>query len=279
MIIRPLKILLLAGCLILASCASNSDTAAQPVQLGYVDFQQTPTDSGNINEIRGQALSETATTIGAQGGLAWRSQQINHALTKEAVYLDHVFNFQSLLIHHNVLPPILVENDGQLSLDNDDTVRVSDKTYKLMAPARFVTTAPTWRDYLWMNFKRPDQPDMSLLPKNQEEVKVWNFYFHKGWKEGLKQADEIFSANLSQLKRDYLGMVLYRKLLSEHMITAPFIAKSNYGVTGNSQEIDIGDSVMRITKHSELRPNSNDWRPVITISNQDDAENNSNPGS
>lgn len=276
---RLLKTAFFSIFLALMACASDDSSNAPTIQLGYVDVEPMPSATSNINEIREQALHETATTLGAQGGLAWRSQQINNALTKEAVYLDHVFNFQSLLIHHNVLPTILVENDGQLNLDNDDTVRVSDKTYKIVSPARFVTTAPTWRDYLWMNFKRPDQPDITLLPKTPEEVQVWNFYLRKGWKEGLKQADAIFSANLSQLKRDYLGMVLYRKLLSQHMVTPPFIAKSNYGVTGNSQEIDIGDSVMRITKHSELRPNSNEWKPVITISNQGDAEDNTNADS
>ena len=83
-------------------------------------------------------------------------------------------------------------------------------------------------------------------------------------KEGLQQANEIFAADLSRLKRDYLGIVLYRRLLAQGMITSPKVAKADLGVTGDADQIRINDEVMRITAHSALQPNSNQWNPVLT---------------
>ena len=168
---------------------------------------------GKVNRIRMQALRETATTIGAQGALAWQSIHINEGLDKQSSYLDQVFDFNQLLLKHNVLPPVLSESSGNLHLADSDAIRSSDKNYKLISPAKFVTTPPTWRNYLWLSYKKPDVPDQTLLPVDQDEAKVWNFYLKEGWKNGLQQAHDIFAANTSRLKRDYTGMVLYRKLL------------------------------------------------------------------
>lgn len=248
---------------LLASCASNNQPVAN---LGYVQFsqEQLAAQQGKINNIRYNALQSTATTLGAQGALAWRSEQIDNALQAESDDLDGIFNFQQLLINGQVLPPVIVQNDGQASIHGPDMIRTSEHTYKIIQKAQFVTTTPTWRTYLWMDFKKPDQPDSSLLPTNDAETKVWNYFLQQGWQQGLQQANDIFSTQLNRLKRDYLGMVLYRKLLSEHMVSAPFVAKADMGVTGNGQEIHIDDRVYRITKHSLLQTNPNKWSAVIT---------------
>lgn len=250
----------------LTGCASDPQQGPMPIaELGYINVNQSgPTDIKSINNIRYQALQETASRIGAQGGLAWRARQINYSLSQSSKYLSNIFDFSQLLINNNVLPPVIAETDGNISLDNPDTIRVANKTYKIITSAHFVTTAPTWRSYLWMDYPKPDEPSITLLPKDPAEASVWNFYIKQGWKKGLEQANAIFKANLSRLKRDYLGMVLYRKLLAEHMITAPNIAKASLGVTGNSQEVHIDDRIYRITSHSALIPNSQAWQPVIT---------------
>lgn len=274
--VKPV-LMLIAAAVVTTGCAepqtivSESISTGAPIsassslaQLGYVQLNQLPTGNGKVNNIRLAALRETATTLGAQGALAWRAQHIDLALEKQASYLDHIFNFNQLLLKHNVLPPVLTESEGNLNLADDDTIRMADKTYTIVSAARFVTTPPTWRNYIWLTFKKPDVPDTTLLPVNQAEAKIWNFYLQKGWKEGLQQANEIFAANLSRLKRDYLGMVLYRRLLAEGMITSPHVSKADLGVTGNADQLRINDEVMRITAHSALQPNSNKWKPILT---------------
>jgi defect-in-organelle-trafficking protein DotC len=178
-----------------------------------------------------------------------------------------VFDFNQLLLKHNVLPPVISESAGNLNLANSDTIRMTDKSFRIIMPARFVTTPPTWRNYLWLSFDKPDSPDTTLLPKNKIEAQVWDYYLKKGWEDGLQQANDIFAANLSRLKRDFTGMILYRKLLAQGIISSPTIAKADLGVTGNANEIRINDEIMRITAHAALQPNSQQWKPVLTKGN------------
>lgn len=254
--------LITAASLSLFACATSRSMVT--ANAGYINPKALPIAGAKINKIRLAALRETATSLGARGALAWRSTHINSALTKEVPYLDHIFDFNQVLLSHNVLPPILVQSDGNLTLDNSKTIRSATKTYKIVAPARFVTAPPTWRTYLWMNFKKPEVPNNSLLPTSQVEAFVWDQYLKNGWEQGLVQANDIFSANLSRLKRDYIGMALYRKLLSENMISSPTVSNASLGVTGNDNEMRINDAISRITSDSSLKLNSNKWNPVLT---------------
>jgi defect in organelle trafficking protein DotC len=246
----------------LSSCATDFNNSADS-ELGYVDTSTLKDSSSPVNSIKTQALRETATSLGAQGALAWRAKAINASLTDQASSLDKLYDFNRLMLPNNVLPPVLAESSNALTQSDADTLRLSDKTYKILSPARFVTTPPTWRTYLWLTFKQPDIPDKSLLPKTQAESEIWNKYLKIGWKQGLTQANQIFDENMSRLKRDYLGMVLYRKLYAQHIVSAPFIARAELGVTGDKNEMHINDQVLKITSHSALQTDSTKWKPVL----------------
>ena len=246
------------------SCALAHSAPTLTADLGYVKLSTLPRGSDTINHIRLKAIKDTATTLGARGALAWRSLQIDNSLKQEASYLDQVFDFNKLLIDNDVLPPVITQDDNSLRLDNDDTIRLASKTYKIVSPARFVTVAPTWRTYLWMSYDKPSMPNRTLLPITQTEAAVWNLYLKKGWKEGLRQANDIFRVNLDRLKRDYDGIVLYRQLLAQKMVSAPYVAKANLGITGNANQMSINDRILRITANSKLQTNASKWNPVIT---------------
>ena len=213
--------------------------------------------------IRYQAIKEGALSVGAQGGLAHRSEAINKVLAKERKSLDRTFDFNGMLLNHSVLPPVLVEGDNTLNLHSDDTIRLADKTYSVVSQARFVTTVPLWSDYLWMNFTRPAVPDRSLLPRNSDEDKIWKENVLMGWKKGLAQAESIYESSVARLKRDYEGMALYRELLAKHMISEPFVAKTDLGVTGGGENLTVNDRILRITAKPQLDPNAHNWRPII----------------
>lgn len=236
-------------------------------EVGFVNMSTLPAGSDQINPIRMQALQETSYKLGAQGALAWRSLQIDATLQAEERQLDHVFDFNQLLINGDVMPPVIDEADQSLNLSSADAIRTATKIYRIVSPAQFTTTAPNWRTYLWMDYPKPNMPDHTLLPTTQVEAEIWNASLQSGWKEGIDQGNAIFAVNINRLKRDYVGMVLYRKLLDQHMVSAPSIAQAELGVTGNSQEIRINDQVTRITAPSGLQPNSNKWTPVLTNTN------------
>lgn len=216
------------------------------------------------NSIRISAIKDTALSYSAQSALTWRSQQINSLLQNEQDYLSEIFNFNALMLKNNVLPPVLAEGDSALNMDSPYALRLADKVYKIVQPPQFVTAVPTWRDYLWMDYPKPDLPDATLLPKTPQEKTVWDTYAQKGWNAGIQQANEIFSANLGRLKRDYGGMILYRKLLAQNIVTPPYVAKTNLGVTGGGTSMRVNDQVLRITATSELNANSKTWKAVVS---------------
>lgn len=252
-------IMIFATTLLLAGCSSSES----PQDYTDIAALRTPAPL-KINKIRAISLKQTARGLAAQAGLAWRARQIDDILARNAHTLDHIFDFNNLMLDNNVLPPVLVEGRNTLHLNDPDDIRVADETYQIVFPPRFVTAPPTWRDYIWMPYSKPNPPHTTLLPKNRDERALWNYYVAVGWNDGVHQADEIFLNNLGRLKRDVEGMILYRKLLAENMVSPPYVSKANLGVTGGGNSMNINDRILRITAISALKPNPKVWNPVIS---------------
>lgn len=261
---------LIAGC---SSCKKSGT----PNELIHIAALRNNTGSGNIPALRLRFLTETATLVGAQGGLAWRSEQINCVLRRQQSQLDEVYNFRALMLKDDIKPPVLEEGRQELTLDgcNPSTVsgqvccnaiRAAEQIYRIIQPPCFVTAPPNWREYIWMRFCQPEQPDTTLLPKNSEEAAVWNCYISQGWQQGIDQANQIFGENLARLKRDYNGMVLYRRLLAQNMVTPPYVTKTELGVTGDANQLRINDRVLTISATSQLNTNPDTWKPVVAPS-------------
>lgn len=220
-------------------------------------------------KIRYQAIQETALSLGAQSGLAWESKNIDEQLARQESVLAKIYNFNALILDHNILPPVLLEGRNILNLADTSTIRVADRRYKIARQACFVTTAPDWRQYLWMDYTQPENPSDSLLPKDTTEQQIWDYYTAIGWAEGVKQAGVIFSNNVARLKEDFNGMILYRKLLAQNMVSPPFVANTDLGVTGDSAEINIDDRVLRITALPQLDADSSHWNAVVAKNKQE----------
>ncbi|MCE3043631.1 MULTISPECIES: type IV secretion system DotC family protein [Legionella] len=255
--------------LLVAACAHRStvtviDTSTLP---GLIAMGNTgPANARgtqSVGKIREMALKETALSLGAQSGLAWRACQINDELTRQQRTLDAVYDFNSLILENNILPPVLLEGRNTLNLADLQTIRVSDRVYKVSKQAHFVTTPPTWRQYLWMDYKKPETPHVSLLPKCREERAIWVAYIEKGWKNGVDQANTILEESVARIKEDFSGMILYRKLLAMNMVSPPFVSHTELGVTGDASEIHIDDRVLRITALPGLNINSKEWRAAV----------------
>lgn len=261
--------LLLTCSVLLAGCSSSSntmmgDTTSLAGLQAMADTRVSgPRTRASMGRIREMALQEIALSLGAQSGLAWRAKAIDDELTKQARILDTIYDFNSLILEHNVLPPVLLEGRSTLNLADTQTIRLSDRTYKIAKQARFITTPPTWRQYLWMGFKQPEYPNMTLLPKNNEERAVWRKCIVKGWQQGVEQANIIMEENVARIKEDFVGMILYRKLLAMNIVSPPYVAHTDLGVTGDGSEIHIDDRVLRITALPTLNINSEEWIAAV----------------
>ncbi len=256
--------LLLTACGMHQQNFANVDTAnLSELENVKVEATSASTSATELSQLRVKSLRDSAMSLGAQGGLAWASARMNIKLENDRKYLDTIYNFNGMMLSHAVIPPVLEEGDNTLNLDDPNTIRVSDRTYKIIQQARFATTAPNWREYLWLAYAKPPLPDKTLLPRTNEEQKIWKEGINAGWQKGIEQSFSIFQQNLARLKRDYRGMALYRKLLQSKMISAPFVARTELGVTGNGTDMRINDQVLRIVELPKLQTNSRSWRAVV----------------
>lgn len=257
----------IALCLSLAACKSyESEGTAELVKLrSYRDLTKSSVKEEKVNELRYMALRNAAVSIGARAALAYRAKQINEMLQENYRELDRVFNFQPLVLQKNVLPPVLTEGRNNLSQQNPNVLRLSDRNYTITEQARFVTAVPSWRSYLLMHYLEPELPDRSLLPRNGAESDIWDRYVQDGWNAGILQAENIYTENLAKLQRDIQGMLRYHTLLAQNIVSEPYIAETNLGITGDSSNMSVNDRVLRITALPELKTDDNkQWKAEIT---------------
>lgn len=221
----------------------------------------------DVNEMRQDALKEVAGQLGASSGLAFRMNQLKREVDTKSAELDQIFDFTRVTIDNGVLAPVLTEGLAAYAQDSDDQVRIADKMYKIESPAKFVSVYPTWRSYIRFAFPSFESPQSAYLPKNDTEKQIWDASVKEGWAKGIDQANRIFETSYSRLERDYLGMVKYKILLAEGLITPTVVAKQNLGITGGGREMSINDQVFRITDHSALNPNNKAWKVDYPVTN------------
>ena len=224
--------------------------------------------------IRKEALKEASLSLGARGGLAFRTYQIRQDLKRYEGYLDKVFDFRQLLIAAPsgllIEPPIVSESDDALIIDPQGLrAAVADNIYDINKNARIVTASRTWRTYLERNWGAVELPPDILRPKDKIERAQWRENVEIGWKQGITQADETFDNDIHRLTADFNGMVRYRRLLSQGMISSPFALQTDRGVTGGGKDSDgnvralrIGDRAIQITGVPELVPGTSQWQPA-----------------
>lgn len=243
---QALLIVSLVACL--SGCGSSS-TATNP------EFKR---------EARRTVIRSTAVSYATKYALYWESVSINNHLERVTRNLDNTFNFRGLLLKNEVLPPILRESSGNVSMESPLNIRTSDRMLEIIQPARFSSAIPTWRNYLHMSFTKPELPQDRMLPQSTDERKVWDEGLIEGWNIGRWQARSIFASNIGLMQRDLLGMILYHKLLSQGMISPTYSATANLGVTGNGKTMHLNDRVVKITSESVLTPERIDhWKPAI----------------
>lgn len=225
-----------------------------------------------VAEMRRAALVEMASALGASAGLNYKMQDYKAEVDKNAQKLDQLYDFSKLTVANSVLAPVIVEGLANFTKESDDKIRVADKIYKIEVPARFVSVYPTWRSYLRFSFPSFEIPPGAFLPQNEAEKAIWDEAVKKGWEKGEEQASRIFESSMSRLNRDYKGMIKYKILLAQGVITPTVVASQNLGVTGGGREMAINDQIFRINDHSALNPNTEDWKVEYPISNQINGE-------
>lgn len=222
--------------------------------------------ASRIGPVRHTALRETAQTLGVQAGLGVESRRIMAILDARADQLDRRFRFNELMMGVGVLPPVISQAEDAVALDGP-TMRVAQRLYRLDEPARFVTAAPTWRDWLLVGLApglHPRVPQAQhLLPRDEQEQMFWQAVVKEAYAAGVAQAQSIFELNMARLERTYVGMRLFLDLYARGMVTKPqIVAAESIIERDDAHTVVIGSTVFRITRHSDFVEEFNRWKPL-----------------
>ena len=226
-----------------------------------------PVSKGLSLDMRRDAQKEAALSYGARGGLAKRNFEIMERMKGFETVLDRVFDFRALLLKAPsgllIEPPIIKESrDAVVVTNNGDEAAVADSVFDINKKAKIVTAPRDWRQYLIQSWSRVPPPPRILWPKTAKEQAEWDAWVAQGWEAGTEQADQIFEANVNQLVAEYNGMVRYKMLLAQEMISAPYAMHEDRGVTGDTNQMRVGDRAVRITGPSQFLTKADLWKPA-----------------
>lgn len=241
------------------------------VSIGIYDPKKA---ANGIAKIRSEALREAASSYGSQMGYARRSWEIEQRLQARSSDLSQVFDFNRVVSAAPVkagviVPPVVSRSfDAFITDAAGREASVADEYLTIMRPGRIAPVAPTWRDYLLFTAAAPEQPARSLLPTRQDERQLFEGWFKKGWEAGVELADAELDERLSRLKRDYTGMLQYRRLVAQGMMDRMVLADADFGVTKDGNAMRIGSRTVEIVSDADFQGDPTRWQ-VRSVSERD----------
>ena len=216
-------------------------------------------------EKRAEAVRLAALGFGARAGLARRGWEIAAMLERHAQELDAIYRFGPLMLNAGgfaVLPPVLAETDRAFRLERSGTRAArADRVLRIVEPARMVSAAPGWRDWLARSWSEAAPPAGVLFPRDAHEDARWRRLLAEGWAEGRRLADDIFAADLDRLNRAYEGTVLWHRLHRAGMVSAPRIAVSETGVTGHERLMRVRAASAGVAESARFELDAARWVP------------------
>jgi defect-in-organelle-trafficking protein DotC len=225
---------------------------------------------------RAQALLDTALGVGVKAGLAWQLHNVRIAINGVARDLDLLYNFQPLMIHQRVVPPVISEARNLYNQDDDYTVRLSGAYYKIERQATFASVAPSWRAYLSFPLATPndDRVLSMLLPANSAERAAWELAIKDGWDQGVAEANLMLTRGMDRLNRDFNGMSRFHRFVLDGKISLPAIAREDIPVTQSGASMAVDETLLRITTLPQFDAHLAKWQGTV-ISNASPARANS----
>ena len=216
-------------------------------------------------EKRAAAVRLAALRFGAHAGLARRTWEIAAMLGRHSGKLSAIYRFGDLVLSRDgftVLPPVLAVTRRAFRLEPAGTRAASARrVLRIVEPARLVSAAPDWRDWLERSWRPAEPPASVLFPRNAREEARWRRLLAEGWAEGVALADDIFAADLDRLNRAFEGVVLWHRLNRAGMLTAPGVEIERAGVSGHESLMRIGAASVRIARPSRFELDTGRWAP------------------
>ena len=239
-----------------ASPGEALDAVASGIQNG---------DGEGIPEFRRRALLEAARERGSRMGYARRGWEIGGLLERRSSQLDRAFDFSRVAAKvpagaGYVIPPVVSRGSDAFEGDvQRRKISVVDEYLAIASPGEIRPVRPTWRDYLLFEPTRPDDPGSAPLPRSRAERTRFAEWFGEGWRAGADLADSEITSRLDRLRRDYEGMLRYRRLVSRGMMDRMVLRDADFGVTGGGGEMRVGNRTVRIVSDAAFRADPRRW--------------------
>lgn len=269
-----------------ASAATLTLSEKAPATLVESQASVTTTATGTTDpkavaerDLRSKAMKEAANSYGARSGLLRGSWENREALKKVAPTYDASFNFSTLMLLDQqpqekggdgrarlIRPPVIVEARNAFNQLDPRMIREREAVYRIETNVEFAPAPPNWRTYLFRNLGETVAalPHYTLMPRTSEEKAKWDGWVAEGWQAGFLQAKMILQADLDRISRDHEGMILYYDLVAQKILTLPFVAARNDGVTGDANNMNVNDVTLRITVIPAFQRTPKTWVTIAT---------------
>ncbi len=132
---------------------------------------------------------------------------------------------------------------------------------RILEPARLVSAAPGWRDWLRRAWRPAEPPASVLFPRDRDEEARWRRLLAEGWAWGRALADDIFAADLDRLNRTFEGVILWHRLNRGARVSAPGMEIERAGVSGHESLMRIGTATARIARPARFELDAGRWAP------------------
>ncbi|MFK0093869.1 type IV secretory system conjugative DNA transfer family protein [Pseudomonas sp. NPDC090592] len=225
-------------------------------------------EKNQASAARGEAILDAALQVGVKAGLAWQLTNINSALKLREREFDTVYDFSSLMIQDRVVPPVITEARHLYNQEGDYTLRLSGAAYKIESQARFSSVPPSWREYLSFPLPSFDRTSLvsALVPRSDEEERVWKLAVREGWQQGVEQANLMLTYGFDRMNRDIDGMRRFSEFARHGQVTMPIISGAAIPVTKEGRTMAVDETLLRITALPAFNDNMNVWRSSIATS-------------
>lgn len=254
----------------LAMSAPVAAAPADPAPLARIKAAEPPVGAGDESEgsfsgIRDKSIRQAVYTYAVQEAVHWRYQQILKEIDAVSTQLDRVFDFSVVALDQGrVLPPVITQAGKTWKALSSTASETSRKTFEIRRPARVISNPPTWRRYLIQDYPAGEKPHPALYPRDDEEQAIWDAAAERGWQNGYAFAMQLYNTNLNRLKRDFNGMILFKRLVNQNIISVPRSARNEPRIVVNGETLEIGKRLFRITLPSSWQETGK-WQPAAAL--------------
>lgn len=216
-------------------------------------------------ETRESILYNEAVRYGAQVALRNTLKQFSEYVDKESFSIEKIYPFKMFMLHKDtIIPPVINLTKDGIKV-TDKSFSKSDFNYKITSQARFSNRVPHFRDYLTFQDYPVRDPSVFNIPVTPNELTHWMNGIYDGWLRGERQAKIEIDNAITKLNLDILGMTRYHMLLKMKMVSEPSISRSTQGLSGDTNNIEVGVVNFVMDGEPVFELDMNNWEPLPMI--------------